>query len=477
MNNRIHIIGIAGVATSAIAVMFKNMGWSVSGSDKAFYPPVSLYLKDNGINIQVGFDANHLYDDKGELPDLVIYQGSKGENNPEIIKAHELGLNMITYPEAIQKYIIVPNSIVVAGTYGKTTITSALVDIFENAGKQLSYMFGGVPVKKKLNAKNKIESTEFSIVEGDEYIVSISDKRSKFELYKPKYLILNSIDWEHLDIFKTEQEYIQNFTNLVDRIPEDGLIVANANDKNVVNVVKNAKCKTVTYSVNKLQSSLIHDWELVKNSKPLPCFVRQQKNETNLEIIPYEKKIIGDFNEENFLAAAVMAYELGIKKERIQEAIKNYSGLKRRLEIRFETNNLKIIDDLGSSPPKAKGAIKAIRDDYPNAKLAVVFEPNAGNRVTNSFPLYDDVFSNVDKVFLPRFSKLPTIKNLERFDEMALCDYLKSKTNIELNTDDNKLIDQVYKFTQDNKDNDVIILFLSSHNLRGMVEDLISKFN
>jgi len=183
MNKWIHIIGVSGTATSALAVMFKNMGWKVTGSDKAFFPPASSYAKGNGIEIKIGFNEGHLYDDKGQNPDLIMYQGMKGENNPEILKSRELGLKMYTYPELLQVNVLCPNSIVITGTYGKTTITSALVDMFENAKLKISYMYAGIPVGKKYNAKAKDKSTEYSILEGDEYIISLKDKRSKFELY------------------------------------------------------------------------------------------------------------------------------------------------------------------------------------------------------------------------------------------------------------------------------------------------------
>jgi UDP-N-acetylmuramate: L-alanyl-gamma-D-glutamyl-meso-diaminopimelate ligase len=477
MNKWIHIVGIAGVATSALAVMFKNKGWTVTGSDKAFFPPSSTYLTDNGIKIMVGFDESHLYDAKGDLPDLVMYQGMKGENNPEIALARKLELKMDTFSQILNDYIIVPNnSIMVVGTYGKTTITAALVSMFINAGVNISYMFGGTPINMKANAAGKEFDTKYSIIEGDEYIVSTEKPTSKFFEFPAKYLIINSMEWEHLDIFKTEQDYIDNFAKLIEKMPSDGLIIANSRNENIVNITSKAKCKVIYYSYDDLNSKITPMWTLVKSSKPLPCFMRRDDGEKKFDLIPYEKAIIGGFNEENLLAASALAYELGIKKERIQESIRNFDGIKRRLEVRFKNDYLYVIDDLGSSPPKAQGGINAIRDDFPNAKLLIVFEPNAGNRVNAALPLFDKAFDSVDELLISRFTRLPLVKDLERFDENDFYQHMKDKIIVNKFDSDSQMVEYIEKYVKNNKDELNIVLFLSSHNLRGMVEDLIKKF-
>jgi UDP-N-acetylmuramate: L-alanyl-gamma-D-glutamyl-meso-diaminopimelate ligase len=477
MNKWIHIIGISGVATSAVAVMFKNLGWKVTGSDKAFFPPASEYLQANSIEILVGFKEEHLYDAKGDLPDLVIYQGMKGENNPEITFAREKGLKLTTYAESLVEYIIHPEqSIVVAGTYGKTTITAAITKMLLQADKKISYMFGGVPQDMPFNALGKDVETQYSVIEGDEYMISLDQPTSKFFLYKAKYLVLNAISWEHLDLFKTEDEYIANFRKLVKTLPVDGFIVANANDKNVVNVVSQSPCKVIYYSINEKDALIEPEWLLVKDSKPLPCFMRKMTADKPLEIVPYERKIIGEFNEENLLAAAVLVSELGVKKERIQEAIREFKGVRRRLEVRAEFKNLMIVDDLGSSPPKANGTIKAIREDYPLAKIVAVLEPNAGNRVNSALPLFKGIFDQIEELIIPRFSRLPKSATLSRFDEQGLLAVMKEDgVNAQLIIDDDQLVNALIDFYRKFQDQQVIILFMSSHSLRGMIENLIAQ--
>ncbi len=469
----VHIIGIAGTATSAVAVMFKDLGWKVTGSDKGFFPPVSTYLEHNRIKIMPGFKAERLTED-GKHPDLVIVQGTKAAN-PEIAVAQKLLLTVKTYPEILQEYVLAPESIVVAGTYGKTTITAALVKMFLQARTDISYMVGGICVDLERSAVARTEQTKFSILEGDEYIISGEDRRSKFFLYKPKTLVLNALFWEHADVFKTESEYLDNFKKLIASLPEEGLLVANANNKNVVELAKLAPCRVVYYSAEKDKAETVPDWFLNNETMPLATMIRTPKGQTPAEIIPYEKQIIGDFNEENLLAAAVTASELGVKKERIQEAIKLFHGVKRRMEIIYAKDKVMVVDDFGSSPPKAKGTLAALRKDYPAAEIVAVFEPNTGNRVTEALPLYDTAFTDASEVVLGKFTQLPKI-DLERPDEQAIAGRINAAgTKTVYIPEDNALHEYLKQKTIQQNQDMLIICFMGSHSFRGMITELTNS--
>lgn len=472
----IHFIGICGVVTSGLAVMFKYGGAKITGSDKGFFPPVSSYLEKYDIPIAVGYKKERLTDEDGNHPDLVIVQGLKSDKNEEYREALRLGVTIKSFPQILAEYVITDESIVVAGTYGKTTITAALVDIFGKSKIETSYMFGGITPDMKETARSKTETTEYSIVEGDEYLTSLNDKTSKFFYYKSKYLIVNSCQWEHPDLFPTEDSYVENFGKLVESLPENGLLIANANDKNVVKISSKAKCKVTYYSADKENAHVKPLWYLESNSQPLPTFVRLDEDIASLEIIPYERKVIGEFNEENLLAAAVLAYELGIKKERIQEAIAEFQGIKRRLEIKYQREDFIIIDDFGSSPPKAQGSLKALREDYPESEIYVVFEPNTGNRTKASIETYAGAFDNVDEIIFPRFTRLPKTE-LHRFNEQELSDNLKKYyANITVVPDDEVLLKLLVKHIEIGSDKHKIIIFMGSHGFRGMIDKLTKYF-
>lgn len=475
--NWVHIIGICGVVTSGLAVMFKYEGSKVTGSDKGFFPPISKFLEKYDIPIGIGYKANRLTDEDGKHPELVIIQGLKSDKNIEYQEAKRLGLTIKTFPEILAEYVIANESIVVAGTYGKTTISAVLVDIMKNAKIDISYMYGGLNVNMDQTIMAKKDNTKFSIVEGDEYMTSLEDTSSKFFHYKTKYLILHSCQWEHPDMFPTEQSYVENFRNYVREIPKDGIIIANANDKNVVDVVKDSSCRVIYYSANKLNAFALPDWYLEKSSKPLPTFIRFKDDPSNLEIIPYERKIIGEFNEENFLAGSVMAYELGVKKEYIQDTISEFKGIKRRLEIKIQSDQFLIIDDFGSSPPKAHGSLQALRSDYPDSKIIAIFEPNTGNRTEASIPTYKKAFKLADEIIFPRFTKLPSIDK-KRFNAEELIESLKPYyDNITYVGDDDVLVNLLVKEIELGDAVHKIIVFMGSHGFRGMIEKLNTYFS
>ncbi|MCA9383734.1 hypothetical protein KC909_05180 [Candidatus Dojkabacteria bacterium] len=470
----VHIIGISGVTTSGVAKMFLDLGWKVTGSDKGFFPPVSTFLEKNNLEIAPGYKAERLHDGE-QIPDLVVAQGVKGNTNPEYVEAEKLGVRIINYPQVLSEYVIHPhNSIVVTGTYGKTTINSMLIKIFQQAEKEISYMVGGFTTNFDQTVKAKQDNTEYSIVEGDEYLVSLEETTSKFFKYSAKYLIVNAVKWDHPDMFPTEEEYILNFEKLVKDVPADGLIVANANDENTVRVTKLARCKVIYYSIDIEKAFVKPQWYLIKESKPLPTIVRDPEQNV-AEIIPYEKQIIGDFNEENILAASVLSYELGIRKERIQEAIADFKGIKRRLEKRYENEKAIIVDDFGSSPPKAIGTLNAIKDDFPDWKIIAIFEPNTGNRTQQSLELYDNAFEKADKLILPRFTKLPSTDQ-ERFNADDLATYLENKNVfVTYIPNDSELVE--YLTQEAKQDEKTIIVFMGSHSFRRMIDKLVANLD
>ena len=470
MNKWVHIIGVCGVTTSGIAVCFKKEGWQVTGSDKGFFSPVSDYLLAYNINVLPGFKKERLTN-KAQHPDLVVFQGTKGINNEELLEAQRLRLTIKSYPEILEDYVVnKKNSIVVCGSFGKTTTTALLVNIFKKTKYSTSFMVGGLNHNLSPNIVFNNKS-DFSIIEGDEYITSYQNPISKYFYYHPKYVILTGVSWDHADVFKNENEYIKNFIKFVKQIPKDGILVYNLDDNNAVKVSKEAICKKITYKLSHIPSDKT-DWEIIKDSKPLPCIVRNINNNKNLEIIPYERNVIGKINDENILAAAALAYELGIKKEIIQLGIKSFYGIKRRMEIRYKTSDLIIVDDFGSTPIKVSTSLKTIHEDFPNFHNVIIFEPSSGNRVAERIKSYEKTFLNSEMVILPRFSILPPSKSIKRFTEDDLAKKLmKSGFNAKVILNDILLV----KFLSElaHKKKPLIILFMGSHSFRKIIPNLI----
>jgi UDP-N-acetylmuramate: L-alanyl-gamma-D-glutamyl-meso-diaminopimelate ligase len=479
----VHLIGICGVTMAPVAYMFKKLGWFVSGSDQGIFPPMSDYLKKRQIPIELGFKAEHLessyyrkkypHTSRGKThPDLVVVGNFSGLSNPEYKYAQKLNLVRVSYPEVLKKYCIRDNSIVVAGTSGKTTCAGLLSLIFKNARKNPSYMIGGIPN----NFPNGIHvgRGKWSIVEGDEYISSRFDPVSKFFHYKTEFLLLTGCSWEHTDFFKTEEDYINNFKKYIQSIPRHGIIVANKNGVNVPEVIQEARCKVITYEHNKLDNVLVQaDWFNLphKENKKIHKIVIFNKH--TQEEFTLKTRLIGAHNIENIIGCCAFARELSIDIDPIQKSVEMYSGIKRRLEIRYKEENIKIIDDLACSPPKILGSLSALKESYSDWFITLIFEPNVGNRTKESLPLYKDVFNKANEVIIPHLKPVKTSKGEHRISGKELANFLQNeKTKVLYIGEDTRLIDYV---TNEQKGKH-IICFMGAYSFRGMIPRVIKIF-
>lgn len=472
MQNWVHIIGICGVTTSGLAVSFKMNDWLVTGSDKGFFPPVSDFLISHEIKILPGFKKERLTID-GKHPDLVIFQGTKGKFNPEVLEAKKLNLNIKSYPEVLEEFLInKKTSVVVAGSYGKTTTTAIIVNILKSTNKKINYMYGGLNPDFSPNI-NFSNDSYMSIVEGDEYITSYQEMSSKFFHYKPTIVLLTGVVWDHADVFKSEKQYIENFKKFLSSIPSKGYLIVNANDKNSLEISKVAKCKIVYYS-HQLEKALIKpDWYLLDDSKPFPCIIRTVKDDSDLEIIPFERNIVGKINDQNILAATVLARTLDINKSNIQDGIRSFKGIKRRMEIRYKDKSIIVVDDFGSTPGKARQSLKTIKKDFPDKDNIIIFEPSAGSRTYKSLESYFNAFENSDLILIPRFTALGSNTKSERFSEDELVEkliqykYLAKHIN-----DDDLLVKTILEIIENQKNS--VILFMGSHSFRKIIPNLIN---
>ena len=245
MNNteHIHFIGICGVAMSALAIALHKTGYTVTGSDKGFYPPVSTHLKNAGITYYPGWHVEKMT--KHGNPDLVIVGNVASSTNPEFLYVQENNIAYKSYPEFVAEFLVKEHSIVCAGNFGKTT-TSALVSwILKENEYMPSYMFGGLATHNFPSAA--ITDGTYSVLEGDEYKTARWDARPKFMLYSPTHLLLTSISWDHADLYPTEALYMKQFEHLVSLVPKNGLIVACKDGKNVKEYAKQSQSRVVFY--------------------------------------------------------------------------------------------------------------------------------------------------------------------------------------------------------------------------------------
>ncbi|MEK7681070.1 MAG: Mur ligase family protein [Patescibacteria group bacterium] len=461
---RIHFIGICGVAMGALAIAFKENGWAVSGSDVGFYPPISTHLKNHGIYFYPGWHPEKMM--KYGAPDIVVVGNVAGSTNPEFLCARENRLKYKSYPEVIAEHIVQKNSIVCAGTYGKTSSSSLLTWILTKSDMDPTYMFGGISLNMRFSAKIKDENKnpEWSVLEGDEYKTARWDNSPKFDHYSPTHLLLTSVSWDHADVYPTEESYFQAFAGLANKIPENGIVVACVDGKNVEKILDRAGAKAKIIKYGKKDGDYI--FNEVNQSKTGISFV------INNGGVKYKisSSVLGEHMAENICGAFAMAKEIGIETKIITEAISNFRGIKRRLEKRYE-GKITVYDDLAHSPAKAKATLKTLRSIYPKNKIFAIFEPNTGNRTLQSIPGYAKAFMDADEILIPTLTKLKNNPEEEHFDGEKLAEVIRENSRqTKYIPNDAELVNYV---KENSKIGDVAV-FLGSHGFRGMIEDLVA---
>ena len=404
---KIHILGIAGTMTASLAVALKKEGHLVTGSDQEkIYPPVSTALKKAKIEINSSKIDSSI--------DLAIIGSSFSnfrQTKEEFDQIKSLNIKYISASDFISQKLIKENSVLIAGTYGKTTITSLLSWIFHKSNLNPNYMFGGQAINH-FPATN-ISSSNWSIVEADESIHGL-DNQAKFLYYPVKFLLLTSADWEHKDSYPSEIENFNAFKKLVTNLPEDGILFINSKGYQTKELSLYTKSKIITYN------SSNSDYYLKK--------IKIKKNYSTLDIrtprkiIQIKTKLIGQFNFENILAAVTVADNLNIPLNKIKSAISDFAGIKRRIEKIFDKNNILIFDDFAQSSNRIKSTLEAIKSHFPKKNIKLLYQPHASFiQYKKSLIDFKDSFSLASEVVL---SKLNYNNKINKNDRSTAKDFI-----------------------------------------------------
>lgn len=469
MPKHIHFIGICGVAMSALALAFKKAGYKVTGSDVGFYPPVSTNLKDAGVDYYPGWHPEKMVE-RG-MPDLVVVGNVASSQNPEWRYVQEQKIPYQSYPEVVRDFFIKNNSIVCAGTYGKSTSTALLAWIFKQAERSPSYMFGGVmatalstpPAAAEPMPAAELTKSEWSILEGDEYKTARWDMRPKFYYYTPSHLLLTSVVWDHADVYPTEHSYIEAFQTLFNSVPPSGVKVVS---EKAVPVLQRGNRPIITYGKTA-------GCDYVYSS------VQQNVHGVSFDILFKDKSfkihvpILGEYMADNATGCFALAHTVGLTPEEIIAAIRTFPGLRRRLEKRYE-NDVTIFDDIAHSPTKAQAVLESLRRLY-TGKIIAVFEPNSGNREHAALPRFAHAFAAADEVVIPRLTKIKTTHNqVQPIDGEELAAVItQTHPQVRYIAEDQELVGYLKQKIQPGD----VVVFLGSHGFRGMIENLVAKLN
>jgi UDP-N-acetylmuramate: L-alanyl-gamma-D-glutamyl-meso-diaminopimelate ligase len=463
----IHFIGICGVAMSALAIAFKNAGWHVTGSDVGFFPPISTYLEKNNIAFYPGWHVEKMI--ARGTPDLIVVGNVAGSTNPEFVFAQTNNLHYKSYPEVVAEYIVAQHSLVCAGTYGKTSSAALLTYILQQNGFDPSYMFGGLSSNIPDSAHINSNKEGWSVLEGDEYKTARWDNRPKFALYSPTHLLLTALSWDHADVYPTEESYINAFKSLLASVPENGLIVACTDAEKITELTTNAATKARVISYGKNKTAEYRYDNISQTTDGLHFNIYHNTQEYTIH-----SAVLGAHMAENICGAFAMAAEIGIDTNIIVQSIANFKGIKRRLEKKYE-GFITIYDDLAHSPAKASATLKTLKFIYPTNNIIAIFEPNTGNRKSQSIPGYAHAFVNANEVIIPTLTKLKVDeKDTDPpFDGRTLCDIIaKNHTHALYIENDPALL----AYIKEHAKKEDVVVFLGSHGFRGMIDELVRSY-
>lgn len=451
----IHFIGICGVAMSALAIALHKKGYTVTGSDKGFYPPVSTHLKDAGVNYYPGW-----HPEKMGSPDLVVVGNVAGSKNPEWLTVQEQKIPYVSYPELVAKHLVKERSVVCAGTYGKTTSACLLSWILSEADMDPSYMFGGISLNDLDSAA--VTDSDISVLEGDEYKTSRWDSSPKFAHYSPTHLLLTSVVWDHADVYPTEQQYVDAFEKLVNGLPDSGLLVVSEKAKPSIQIL-NSKFQILSYGQSEGND---YQYTNVQTTKDGITFDIHHDG----KVYSIESSTLGDYMADNMTGCFAMAHQLGIDPDNIISALKSFRSVKRRLEKRLD-GSVTVFDDIAHSPSKAAAVLKSIRGLY-DGKIVAVFEPNTGNRTQESFPGYANAFADATEVIIPRLTRV----KVKAGETDGPCDgatlakvIAQTHDHVSYLDDDDALV----QYIKSNVTDGDVVIFLGSHGFRGMIDQTV----
>lgn len=478
-----HAIGACGKATANVAKMFKTMGWFVTGTDVQFIPPASNILIEEGIPTEIGYHYSHLTKEFWEAklgkilnipkyPTLGLIVESSSSKNKEYLFAKKQGIDIRPFSQVLRDYLVKPESIVVTGTAGKTTTTALITFMLKELGLDPSYMIGA----DVIDFKDSLQNTEsnYSVLEGDEYYSKELSTGAKFLQYKPKYGVITKISWEHVDVYPTEEEYVNEFKKFVELIPNNGVLIAKAGDKNIDKVLENYRGSLIRYgfveSISDISKNDNSFYITLSESKKNYIIIDSKGN----EIVNGTTKLLGEYNLENILSAYIIYSQILNKTDlnKFVEIILKFNGAKKRLEKLYESNNLVVIDDFGVAPERAKNSLKTLKEYYPNYRITAVFEPNSGSRPLDKQifnKIYNHAFDDAYNVLIPTLSDTPDL-----IQTNAFVNNLKELGVNSTYIPNDDLIEELKKYIDDTKN---LIVFFSAYRLTQIAHDFVKEIS
>jgi UDP-N-acetylmuramate: L-alanyl-gamma-D-glutamyl-meso-diaminopimelate ligase len=391
-----HFTGICGTAMGAVAAAMKQRGFTITGSDTNVYPPMSDFLRDQGIVLSEGYREENLPD----TADVIVIGNAISRGNPEAEAALDRKLLYMSLPEVLKEYFLRgKRNFVISGTHGKTTTSSMVAWILRHAGKDPGFLIGGLP--KNLGQGAVFTQSEFNVLEGDEYDTAFFDKRSKFLHYLPECVVVNNIEFDHADIYASIDEIKLTFKRLLNVVPRSGVAFINGDEATCREVATGAPCP-----VKSVGFSSACDLQITEVK------YESDRSSFNLAGETYSVRMCGEFNVRNAAMAVCAATIAGLTPAEIRAGLESFEGVARRQELRGEANGIRVIDDFAHHPTAIKLAVNGLRQRYPEGRLWVLFEPRSNTTRRAVFQA-----ELAEALAMPDFSVVSAITDLHKIPE------------------------------------------------------------
>ncbi len=404
---RVHLIAVCGTGMGALALMLKEAGMEVTGSDTGVYPPMSDLLQDKGIPLFEGFSPDHLGD-----ADLVVVGNAVRKENPEAMAVGARGLCYCSFPQAVAGFFgRDKRTVVVSGTHGKTTTSAMMAWVLEHAGLDPSFMIGGV--LHNFSSNCKVGRGEFLVVEGDEYDTAFFDKGPKFLHYDPEVTILTSVEFDHADIYRDLDHVNEAFAALMKRMRPEAAVVAGPGD-NVARIAAFASCEVFSYG----DDTSAWRSEVLCDTAPETRFRLFFRDRLYGE---YRLVMPGGHNVTNAVSVIATCHRLGISAPMVAEGLASFTGVKRRQEIRGEVGGVMVMDDFAHHPTAVASTLQAVRSFYADRRLVAIFEPRTNSSMRDVFQeAYAQAFDAADVICVRRPAHPEKVPDGHRFSSEAL---------------------------------------------------------
>ncbi len=447
---KIHFIAIGGSAMHNLALAMHHKGYQVTGSDDAIFEPSKTRLQNKGLlPVELGWFPGKITADI----DAVILGMHAKEDNPELLKAKELGLTIYSYPEFLYEQSKNKTRVVIGGSHGKTTITSMILHVMNYHNIEVDYMVGaqleGFDTMVHLTQEN-----DFIVLEGDEYLSSPIDRRPKFHLYKPNIALLSGIAWDHINVFPTYENYLEQFEVFINQITNGGILIYNQEDNDLKTLAENT-----TNPIRKIPYGT-PDYT-VENGITLLA--------TPEGDMPIE--VFGKHNLNNLMGAKWICQNMGVDEDDFYQAIASFKGASKRLEKISENSDRVIYKDFAHSPSKVKATTQAVKEQYPDRKLIACLELHTYSSLNAEFlKEYESTLDSADVAVVFYSPEAVKIKQLDQVSQAQIAEAF-NRNDLVIYMNPKEFEDYLYQLNLKNS----VLLLMSSGNYGGLDLEVLKE--